>query len=121
MHINACASSVDNLHLTSPAVSLLSARGCSEMGEPEQRFSSTCSRTEKLLPAWATMCGSCAHPDQSPLLARAALLRNDLWVRTSTAILLFFILGGVAIHDCLLSTIGSLEMAIAKIVYDRMN
>lgn len=72
------------------------------MGEPEQRFSSTCSRTEKLLPAWATMCGSCAHPDQSPLLARAALLRNDLWVRTSTAILLFFILGGVAIHDCLL-------------------
>jgi hypothetical protein len=49
------------------------------------------------------MCGSCAHPDQSPLLARAALLRNDLWVRTSTAILLFFILGGVAIHDCLLS------------------
>lgn len=75
------------------------------MGEPEQRFSSTCSRTEKLLPAWATMCGSCAHPDQSPLLARAALLRNDLWVRTSTAILLFFILGGVAIHDCLLSDV----------------
>jgi hypothetical protein len=84
------------------------------MGEPEQRFSSTCSRTEKLLPAWATMCGSCAHPDQSPLLARAALLRNDLWVRTSTAILLFFILGGVAIHDCLLSSI-SLERAGQRI------
>jgi hypothetical protein len=73
------------------------------MGEPEQRFSSTCSKTEYVLLAWATMCGSCAHPDQSPLLAPAALLENDLWVRTSTAILLFFILRGVAIHDRLLS------------------
>ncbi len=73
------------------------------MGEPEQRFSSTCSRTENALLTRATMCGSCAHPDQSPLLARAALVRNDLWVRTSALILLFFILGGVAIHDGLLS------------------
>src|SRR5689334_6254172 len=73
------------------------------MDEPGQRFSSTCSKTEHALLTWATMCGSCAHPDQSPLLARAALVRNDLWVRTSAPLLLFFILGGVAIHDRLLS------------------
>jgi hypothetical protein len=54
------------------------------MGEPEQRFSSACSRTENALLAWATMRGSCAHPDQSFLLAPTALLRDDLWVRTST-------------------------------------
>jgi hypothetical protein len=73
------------------------------MGEPEQRFSSACSRAEPLGLPWATMRGSCAHPDQSPLLARAALVRNDLWVRTSAPILRFFLLGGVARHDCLLS------------------
>lgn len=73
------------------------------MGEPEQRFSSTCSRAENALLPWATMGGSCAHPDQSPLLAHTALRRNDLWVRTSAPILLFFILGGVPIHDGLLS------------------
>jgi integrase-like protein len=49
------------------------------------------------------MRGSCAHPDQSPLLARAALLRKDLWVRTFAPILRFFMLGGAAIHDRLLS------------------
>lgn len=65
------------------------------MGEPEQRFSSTCSKAENALLPWATMCGSCTHPDQSPLLAHTALRRNDLWVRTSAPILLFFILGGV--------------------------
>lgn len=76
------------------------------MGEPEQSFSSTCSIPQEVLMTWATMRGSCAHPDQSPLLAHLALLRNDLWVRTSTPILPFFILGGVAIHDGLLSSCG---------------
>ena len=84
------------------------------MGEPEQRFSSTCSRTEYALLAWATMGGSCAHPDQSPLLARAALVRNDLWVRTSGPILPFFMLGGVAIHDCLPSLIGKTSTCAEK-------
>lgn len=43
------------------------------MGEPEQRFSSACSIPQETLVTWATMRGSCAHPDQSPLLALAAL------------------------------------------------
>jgi hypothetical protein len=77
------------------------------MGEPEQRFSSTCSKTENGFLAWATLCGACAHPDQSLLLARTALLRNDLRVRTSAPILLFFILGGVAIHDRLFSSLDN--------------
>jgi hypothetical protein len=49
------------------------------------------------------MRGSCTHPDQSFLLALAALLENDLWVRTSILILPFFMLGGVARHDGLFS------------------
>jgi hypothetical protein len=73
------------------------------MGEPGQRFSSACSKAGQVCLPWATMCGSCAHPDQSPLLARTALVKNDLWVRTSAPILRFFMLGGVAIHDGLLS------------------
>ncbi len=73
--------------------------GCADMGEPEESFSSPCSRTDTALLAWATMRGSSAHPDQSLMLAHAALLRRDLWVRTSVPILSFFTLGGVSIHD----------------------
>src|SRR5580704_6802976 len=47
MHIKACTSGIKHLHLISPAASDLPVSRCSEMGEPEQRFSSTCSRTEK--------------------------------------------------------------------------
>lgn len=76
------------------------------MGEPGQRFSSACSRIELALLIWATMRGSCALPDQPLVLALAALLENDLRVRTSAPILPFFMLGGVARHDGLLSRPG---------------
>jgi hypothetical protein len=79
------------------------------MGEPAQRFSSTCSKTANGFLACATMCGACAHPDQSPLLAQMALVKNDLWVRTSTAILPFFMLRGVPRHDGLLSLISDTD------------
>jgi len=39
------------------------------MGVLRQRFSSACSTPKQQLLRWATLCGSSAHPDPSPLLA----------------------------------------------------
>ena len=54
---------------------------------------------EKGLPASATRGGSCAHPDQSRGLARRRNLRAISGVGASSPILLFFLGGGVALHE----------------------
>ena len=47
----------------------------------------------------ATRGGSCAHPDQSRGLARRRNLRAISGVGASSPILLFFLGGGVALHE----------------------
>jgi len=47
--------------------------------------------------------GSCAHPDQSRGLARRRHLRAISGVGASSALLLFFLGGGVALHERLVS------------------
>lgn len=76
------------------------------MGEPGPRFSSACSRAELAVVPWATMCGSCALPDQSSVLAHAALLGNDHWLRTSAPILPFSCWVVSKRHDGLLSRLS---------------
>lgn len=49
--------------------------------------------------ASATRGGSCTHPDQSRGLALRHNMRAISGVRASTPILLFFIGGGVALHE----------------------
>ncbi len=49
--------------------------------------------------ASATRGGSCAHPDQSRGLARRLNLRAISGVGASSPILLFFLGGGVALHE----------------------
>lgn len=49
--------------------------------------------------ASATRGGSCAHPDQSRGLARRRNLRAISGVGASSPILLFFLGGGVALHE----------------------
>jgi hypothetical protein len=51
MHVQTSASGGENLHLPSPFHSSPSVSGCSEMGEPEQSFSSTCFRVDEPLRA----------------------------------------------------------------------
>ena len=47
----------------------------------------------------ATRGGSCAHPDQSRGLARRRHLRAISGVGASSPLLLFFLGGGVALHE----------------------
>jgi len=54
---------------------------------------------EKHLLASATMGGSCTHPDQSRGLARRRNVRAIPGAGVSTPLLLFFLLGGVALHE----------------------
>jgi hypothetical protein len=49
--------------------------------------------------ASATRGGSCAHPDQSRGLARRLNLRAISGVGASSPLLLFFLGGGVALHE----------------------
>ena len=51
--------------------------------------------------------GSCAHPDQSRGLARRRHLRAISGVGASSPLLLFFLGGGVALHERLVGTISS--------------
>ena len=51
--------------------------------------------------------GSCAHPDQSRGLARRRHLRAISGVGASSALLLLFLGGGVALHERLVGTISS--------------
>ena len=55
----------------------------------------------------ATRGGSCAHPDQSRGLARRRHLRAISGVGASSPLLLFFLGGGVALHERLVGTISS--------------
>jgi hypothetical protein len=64
----------------------------------------------------ATRGGSWAHPDQSRGLARRRNLRAVSGVGASSAILLFFLGGGVALHERLVGTAHGLrnELSVAS-------
>src|SRR6266436_2856140 len=61
--------------------------------------------------ASATRGGSCAHPDQSRGLARRLNLRAISGVGASSPILLFFLGGGVALHERLVGPASRAEWA----------
>jgi len=60
--------------------------------------------------ASATRGGSCAHPDQSRGLARRRNLRAISGVGASSPILLFFLGGGVALHERLVGITNPREI-----------
>ena len=60
--------------------------------------------------ASATRGGSCAHPDQSRGLARRLNLRAISGVGASSPILLFFLGGGVALHERLVGITNPREI-----------
>ena len=65
--------------------------------------------------ASATRGGSCAHPDQSRGLARRRNLRAISGVGASSPILLFFLGGGVALHERLVGK-GKATLRIGEAV-----
>ena len=62
----------------------------------------------------ATRGGSCAHPDQSRGLARRRNLRAISGVGASSPILLFFIGGGVALHERLVGLMQELQRKLSN-------
>src|SRR5260221_5835870 len=68
--------------------------------------------------ASATRGGSCAHPDQSRGLARRLNLRAISGVGASSPILLFFLGGGVALHERLVGNGGVKPRRLAVFLRD---
>ena len=66
--------------------------------------------------ASATRGGSCAHPDQSRGLARRLNLRAISGVGASSPILLFFLGGGVALHERLVGNCISIHVCLNRCV-----
>src|SRR2546421_658000 len=71
--------------------------------------------------ASATRGGSCAHPDQSRGLAHRHNMRAISGVGASTPILLFFLGGGVALHERLVGvSLVGVSLAIQSLPWEAL-
>ncbi len=101
MHIQPRAVGIENLHFNAPG--LFCSLGHKEAPKWVRRNKDSLLRAagQKRLLASATMGGSCTHPDQSRGLAHRRNLRAISRSESPPLFYPFFLLGGVALHECL--------------------
>src|SRR5947199_4576799 len=97
MHMQPCAVGGEDFHSNAPVLFFLIIKGCSGL-DGRNKASLLRAAGEHAL-ASATRGGSCAHPDQSRGLVPRHNRRAISGVGASSPLLLFFLGGGVVLHE----------------------